>query len=94
MNRVPLLADQVRSNSVQHCRSQKLAYKDVEQCTHICIPRYVGAPLCSERRSSGSTRLLRWYREVPHEYTLQWKSRIYTFVVEFIARVAFPTFYG
>jgi hypothetical protein len=94
MNRVPLLADQVRSNPVQHCRSQKLRVQGLRTVhTHLYTAiRWRSVVLREEE--FGSTRLLRWYREVPHEYTLQWKSRIDTFVVEFIARVAFPTFYG
>ena len=48
-----------------------------------------------QEKEFGSPRLLRLHREVPHQFTLQWISRIsITFVVEFIARVAFPTFYG
>jgi hypothetical protein len=71
MNRVPLLADQVRSNSVQLRRSQRLRAQ-VRRTVHTHLYTAIRwRSVLLREEEFGSTRLLRWYREVPHEYTLQ-----------------------
>jgi hypothetical protein len=90
MNCVPFLADQVRSNSVQHGRSPKTSRTRTLNSAYTSVYRDRLVLRCAPREGVRVSRLLRWHREVPHQFTLQWKGRIsITFVVEFIVRVAF-----
>ena len=95
MNRAPLLAGQVSSNSVQHCRSQKTSRTRVSSSARTSVYRDKLVLRCAPRegvRVSPPSPLVS--RGAAPVHAAVDKQDIYTFVVEFIAPVAFPTFYG